>query len=79
MLDPETAKEKQKLAARAFEKEHKKKTAELKPRLWGCFFPDGADIKDAATLQMAKILNGYAAVIIGNNNLVDTSLTKKGN
>ena len=78
VLDPETAKEKQKLAARTFEKEHKKKTAELKPRLWGCYFPDGEDIQDAATLQMAKILNGYAAVIIGNNNLVDTSLTKKG-
>ena len=78
VLDPETAKEKQKLAARAFEKEHKKKTAELKPRLWGCYFPDGEEIQDAATLQMSKILSGFSAVVIGNNNLVDTSFTKKG-
>ena len=78
VLDPETAKEKQKLAAKNFEKEHKKKTQELKPRLWGTYFPDGEDVHDAATLQMAKILSGYAAIIIGNNNVVDTSFTKKG-
>ena len=79
VLDPETAKEKQKLAAKAFEKEHKKKTQELKPRLWGTFFPDGEVLQDAATVQMAKILSGYTAIVLSNNNLVDTSYTKKGN
>jgi len=79
VMDPETAKQKQKLAAKEFEKEHKKKTQELKPRLWGTYWT-GDDSLDtgAAALQLAKILGGYTGIVCAfNNNPIDTSFSKE--
>ena len=83
VVDKETVKEKQKLAAKEFEKEHKKKTQELKPRLWGTYWTTEAESLDteAAALQLAKILGGFTGIVCGdgqNNNPIDTIFTKSG-
>ena len=81
VLDPETAKQKQKLAAKEFEKEHKKKTQELKPRLWGTYWPGEAELDTgAAALQLAKILGGFSGIVFGfdNNNPISTSFNITG-
>ena len=36
VFNPDTAKEKLKMKGEEFEAEHKKKTKELKPHIWGC-------------------------------------------
>jgi len=79
VLDPETAKQKQKLAAKEFEKEHKKKTQELKPRLWGTYWTDTDSLDTgAAALQLAKILGGYSGIVCASyNNPIDTSFSKE--
>jgi len=79
VLDPETAKQKQKLAAKEFEKEHKKKTQELKPRLWGTYWTGEAELDTgAAAMQLAKILGGFTGIVFGsdNNNPIGTSFNK---
>ena len=81
VLDPETAKQKQKLAAKEFEKEHKKKTQELKPRLWGTYWTGEAELDTgAAAMQLAKILGGFTGIVFGsdNNNPIGTSFNKTG-
>ena len=80
VLDPETAKQKQKLAAKQFEKEHKKKTQELKPRLWGSYWVGDAELDtEAAALQLVRILGGFTGVVFGfDNDPIDTSFSKPG-
>ena len=78
VMDPETAKQKQKLAAKEFEKEHKKKTQELKPRLWGTYWLGEETLNtEAAAVQLTKILGGFTGIVCGdNNNPIDTGFTK---
>ena len=79
MLDSETAKQKQKLAATEFEKEHKK-TQELKARLWMTYWTGEHSLDtEAAALQLAKILVGFTGIVCDvNSNPIDTSFSKLG-
>merc|ERR1712013_723495 len=58
-----------------FEAEQKKKTKELKPRLWGCFWEE-ADL-DTAASQLVRVLTGFSGIIDGNNNgPIETGFSK---
>jgi len=75
VFDPEAAKHKLKLREQEFEAEQKKKTKELKPRLWGCFWEE-ADL-DTAASQLVRVLTGFSGIIDGNNNgPIETSFSK---
>ena len=78
VFDPEAAKEKLKLKEQEFEAEQKKKTRQLKPRLWGVYWEDELDT-DAAAGQLLRILGSFAAVgEEGNNNLpIETGLNRE--
>eukprot|EP00092_Neocalanus_flemingeri_P038334 GFUD01041734.1.p1 GENE.GFUD01041734.1~~GFUD01041734.1.p1 ORF type:complete len:1462 (+),score=564.73 GFUD01041734.1:87-4472(+) len=76
VFNPETAKEKLKHAEKEFEKEHKKKTQQLKPRLWGVCFEGETLDTGAAASQLVKILGGFQGIIIGNNNCIETGFSK---
>eukprot|EP00090_Calanus_glacialis_P039402 TRINITY_DN6859_c0_g1_i1.p1 TRINITY_DN6859_c0_g1~~TRINITY_DN6859_c0_g1_i1.p1 ORF type:complete len:1442 (+),score=690.48 TRINITY_DN6859_c0_g1_i1:85-4410(+) len=76
VFNPETAKEKLKHAEKEFEKEHKKKTQQLKPRLWGVCFEGETLDTEAAASQLVKILGGFKGIIVGNNNTIETGLSK---
>ena len=78
VFNPETAKEKLKHAEKEFEKEHKKKTQQLKPRLWGVCFEGETLDTEAAASQLVKILGGFKGIIVGNNNSIETGLSKPG-
>lgn len=78
VFDPEREKEKLKLKEKEFQQECKKKTQQLKPRLWGCYWEDEDLDTGAAAAQLVKILSGYAAIPCCNNNLpIDTSFSQK--
>jgi len=76
VFNPETAKEKIKLMGEEFEAEQiqKKKAGQLKPRLWGVHFEGQELDTGAATCQLVKILGGYSAVVMGDNNNTDTCI-----
>ena len=75
VFDPEAAKHKLKLREQEFEAEQKKKTKELKPRLWGCFWEE-ADL-DTAASQLVRVLTGFSGIIDGNNNgPIETGFSK---
>merc|ERR1712142_1291595 len=76
VFNPETAKEKLKHAEKEFEKEHKKKTQHLKPRLWGVNFEGDLLDTEVAACQLVKILGGFRGIIVGNNNMIETSFSK---
>jgi len=79
VFNPETAKEKLKHAEHAekeFEKEHKKKTQQLKPRLWGVCFEGETLDTGAAASQLVKILGGFQGIVVGNNNYIETGFSK---
>ena len=78
VFNPETAKEKLKHAEKEFEKEHKKKTQQLKPRLWGVNFEGDLLDTEVAACQLVKILGGFRGIIVGNNNMIETSYSKPG-
>ena len=75
VFDPEAAKHKLKLREQEFEAEQKKKTKELKPRLWGCYWEDAS--MDAAANQLIRVLTGFGGIIDGNNNgSIETGFSK---
>merc|ERR1719318_418254 len=76
VFNPETAKEKLKHAEKEFEKEHKKKTQQLKPRLWGVCFEGETLDTEAAASQLVKILGGFKGITVGNNNTIETGFSK---
>jgi len=78
VFDPEKEKEKLKLKEREFQQECKKKTQQLKPRLWGCYWEDESLDTGAAAAQLVKILSGYAAIPVCNNNVpIPTSFSQQ--
>jgi len=76
VFNPETAKEKLKHAEKEFEKEHKKKTQQLKPRLWGVHFEGEILDTGVAASQLVKILGGFQGIVVGNNNCIETGFSK---
>ena len=69
-------KEKLKLKEKEFEKEIKKKTQQLKPRLWGCYWESAEVDTETAAIQLVKVLSNYAAIPCCNNNLpIQTSIS----
>merc|ERR1711915_386090 len=76
VFNPETAKEKLKHAEKEFEKEHKKKTQQLKPRLWGVNFEGDLLDTGVAACQLVKILGGFRGIVVSNNNVIETSFSK---
>ena len=77
VFNPETAKEKLKHAEHA-EKEHKKKTQQLKPRLWEVCFEGETLDTGAAASQLVKNLGGFQGIVVGNNNYIETGFSKPG-
>merc|ERR1712013_731704 len=59
-----------------FEKEHKKKTQQLKPRLWGVCFDGETLDTEAAASQLVKILGSFKGILAGNNNQIETGFSK---
>ena len=75
VFDPEAAKHKLKLREQEFEAEQKKKTKELKPRLWGCYWEESS--MDTAANQLIRVLTGFSGIIDGNNNgPIETGFSK---
>jgi len=75
VFDPEAAKHKLKMREQEFEAEQKKKTKELKPRLWGCYWEESS--MDAAANQLIRVLTGFSGIIDGNNNgPIETGFSK---
>ena len=73
----EKVKEKRMHTETEFEKERKKKTRQLMPRLSGvCFEGDSLDTKMAVS-QPLQILSGFRGILIGNNS-IETGLSKTG-
>ena len=75
VFDPEAAKHKLKMREQEFEAEQKKKTKELKPRLWGCYWEEAS--MDTAANQLIRVLTGFSGIIDGNNNgPIETGFSK---
>lgn len=79
VFNPETAKEKLKLREQEFEAEHKKKTQQLKPRLWGMYWEGEELDTGAAAGQLVKILSGFAGIVVTDNNNcpIDTGFSRQ--
>jgi len=78
VFNPEKEKEKLKLKEQEFQAECNKKTQQLKPRLWGCYWENNDDIDTGvAASQLARILTGYAAIPCCNNNIPVTTAFSK--
>ena len=68
--DPETVKQKQKLAAKEFEKDQKKKTKELNPRMWGTYW-HGHGEDSSYSRKLDIIVQEFRGIVCGNNNLIN--------